>query len=283
MLNAIPKQVMTFTKFSRLSFILRLLLGGWFAFMSQPNLAQAQTNNQTNNNGVFIAQRRPSVYDGVPPAPSIMPSIMNEPLPSLPSNPEGYTTREVNTSSQRVFDFQAQPYRYNQDYAPYKVYVSNSDYRSLQQVRRLSPGAFRQQFRGRSVIQIGAFRTENGARNLARQLDFDGVRTAVVYNNRVVYRGQNRREVPYDSDRGDYNRDRSSSYYVVIPTKLEELSYYSNAIRRYVGRNAYVIPRDEPRGPHVAVGPFVKRWQAEEWNDRLRDRGFGNARVYYGK
>ncbi|MGH7999641.1 MAG: SPOR domain-containing protein [Brasilonema sp.] len=283
MLSAIPNQVMAFIKLSRLSLILRLLLGGWLALLSQSNLAYAQINHSE----ALIAQR--SVYDELPPAP---PS--SEPLPALPSNPEGYTVPEVNTSSQRSIEFRAEPsYQYNRGSAPYKVYIDGNY--GLQRGTRLIPrDAFRQRFQGRSVIQVGAFRTREGARSLARQLESNGVYSArVVYSDQVVYNGRDERDerdISSDSGRGDDRRQRSSYYYVVIPAKAEELPYYRNEIRRYVGRNVYagrdvyVIPRDEPRGPHVAVGPFVKRWQAEEWNSYLRkDSRFGNARVYYGK
>ncbi|WP_169217778.1 hypothetical protein [Brasilonema sp. UFV-L1] len=286
MLNARPNQVMAFIKISRPSLTLHLLLGGWLAFLCQSNLAYAQINRGEE---AFIAQR--SVYDGVPPAP---PS--SEPLPALPSNPEGYTPPEVNTPSQRSIEFQAEPsYRYNRGSAPYKVYVDNNDY-GLQRGTRLIPtDAFRQRFQGRSVIQVGAFRTREGATSLARKLESNGVYSArVVYSDQVVYNGRDDRpdeqDISYDSRRGDDRRERSNYYYVILPAKAEEIPYYRNEIRRYVrrnvyaGRDVYVIPRDEPRGPHVAVGPFVKRWQAEEWNSYLRkDSRFGNARVYYGK
>ncbi|NJM70425.1 MAG: hypothetical protein HC862_09440 [Scytonema sp. RU_4_4] len=291
MLSAIPNQVMTFVKLSRPSLILRLLLGGWLAFLCQANLAYAQVNHGE----ALIAQR--SVYDGVPPAPP-----GPEPLPAVPLNSESYTVPEVNTSSQRSvqrsIEFQAEPsYRYNRGSAPYKVYVDNNDY-GLQRGTGLIPtDAFRQRFRGRSVIQVGAFRTRDGATSLARQLESNGVYSArVVYSDRVVYEGRDgrderdERDVSYDSDRRDDRRARSKYYYVVIPAKSEELPYYRNEVISYVGRNVYagrdvyVIPRLEPRGPHIAVGPFVKRWHAEEWNSYLRkDSRFGNARVYYGK
>ncbi|MBW4632226.1 MAG: SPOR domain-containing protein [Iphinoe sp. HA4291-MV1] len=265
---------MAFIKLSRPSLILRLLLGGWLALLSQSNLAYAQINHRE----VFIAQR--SVYDGVPPAP---PS--SEPLPAVPSNSEGYTVPEVNTPSQRSVEFQAEPSRYNRDYTLYKVYVNDSGYGLLQRIRRISPRAFRRQFRGRSVIQVGAFDRKSNAQNLVRNLESYGIYSArVVSSDRIVYNGRDGRDAPDDSGRGDNGRERSNYYYVVIPAKAEDLPYYRNEIRRYVGRNVYVIPRLEPRGPHVAVGPFVKRSQAEEWNSYLRrDSRFGNARVYYGK
>ncbi|MBW4596811.1 MAG: SPOR domain-containing protein [Brasilonema angustatum HA4187-MV1] len=293
MVSAIPNQIMAFIKWSQPSLILRLLLGGWLVFLSQSNLAYAQINPSE----VFIAQRR-SVYDGVPPAPS------DEPFPAEPSGSQGYTPPEVNTSSQRSIEFQAPEapsYGSNRGYAPYKVYIDDNGY-GRRGTGLIPRNAFRQRFQGRSVIQVGAFRTREGARSLARRLESDGVYSArVVYSDRIVYKGRGRDQpdVPYDSGRdnyrrGDYDRGdsgrRSSYYYVVLPAKSEELPRYRNEIRSYIGRNfyaerdVYVIPRLEPRGPHVAVGPFVNRWQAEEWNSYLRkDSRFGNARVYYGK
>ncbi|WP_169156823.1 SPOR domain-containing protein [Brasilonema bromeliae] len=281
---------MAFLKLSQPSLILRLLLGGCLVFLSQSNLAYAQINPSE----VFIAQRR-SVYDTLPPAPS------NEPLPAVPSDSQGYTVPEVNTSSQRSIEFQAPEapsYGSNRGYAPYKVYINDNDY-GRRGTSLIPRDAFRQRFQGRSVIQVGAFRTREGARSLARRLQSNGVSSArVVDGDQVVYNEQNRRDerdVSYDYGRGDYGRgdsgrQRSSYYYVVIPANSEELPRYRNEIRSYLGRNiypgsdVYVIPRLEPRGPHVAVGPFVKRWQAEEWNNFLRkDSRFGNARVYYGK
>ncbi|MBP5973650.1 SPOR domain-containing protein [Brasilonema sp. CT11] len=290
---------MAFIKWSQPSLILRLLFGGWLVFLSQSNLAYAQINPSE----VFIAQR--SVYDRLPPAPS------NEPLPAVPSDSQGYTVPEVNTSSQRSIEFEAPAarsygsnrsyYGANRGYAPYKVYINDNDY-GRRGTSLIPTDAFRQRFEGRSVIQVGAFRTREGARSLARRLQSNGVYSArVVSGDRIASnpRGRDQPDVSYDSDRGDYRRGdydrgdslrRSSYYYVVLPAKSEELPYFRNEIRRYIGRNfyaerdVYVIPRLEPRGPHVAVGPFVKRWQAEEWNSFLRkDSRFGNARVYYGK
>ena len=237
-----------------------------------------QAYAQVKTGEVLLSQ---SVRQDLPPPPNV-PLIPygQEPLPQVP------TPEPLPTDPQNTIEFRAPSNQYNQNFGRYQVYVYGGNLRrQLPEVRYIVPDAFIKQLRRRDVIQAGVFRSESGARERVRQLQSNG-----IGNTRIVsYNGQ---DIPNYPDRGDYNsyprgdygRNRSNNYYVVIPTKLEELSYYSNEIRRYVGRNAYVIPRDEPRGPHVAVGPFTKRWLAEEWNSYLRrDSRFGNARVYYGK
>lgn len=289
--GAIPSQFIASTSFSplstrnplrfdifhfRLQSIFPLLLGGCLLFISHSTQAYAQIKTGE----VLLTQ---SVREDLPPPPNVPTPYGQEPLPQVPTG-EPFSTTPPNT-----VEFRAPSNQYNQNnqnFGRYQVYVYGSNLqRQLSAVRYIVPDAFIKRLRRRDVIQAGVFRSESGARARVRQLQSNGIGNTRIASN-------NGQDIPYYPDRGDYNaypgrdygRNRSNNYYVVIPTKSEELPYYRNEIRRYVGRNAYVIPRDEPRGPHVAVGPFPKRWQAEEWNSYLRrDSRFGNARVYYGK
>lgn len=296
MSGAIPSQFIPSTSFRRLSAlnllrfhilhfrlqsILPLLVGGCLLFIADSTQAYAQTKTDE----VLVSQ---SVYGGnLPPPPN---AYGQEPLPQVP------TGEPFSTSPQKTIEFQApsnqyqSQYQNNQNFGRYQVYVYGGNLRrQLRAVRYVAPDAFIKHQRRRDIIQAGVFRSESSARERVRQLQSRGVgNTRIVSNN-----GQNRPDYSDYSDRGnyqrypdrgDYSRNRSNKYYVVVPTSSQELPYYRNEIKRYVGRNAYVIPRDEPRGPHVAIGPFANRWQAEELNGNLRrDSRFGNARVYYGK
>lgn len=290
MSGAIPCQFIASTSFSRLSTlnplrfyifffrlqsIFSLVLGGCLLFISQSSQAYAQIKTGE----VLLTQR---VYQELPPPPNVpVVPYGQEPLPQVP------TGEPFSTSPQNSVEFQAPSNQYNQNFEGYQVYVYGSNLRrQLPEVRDIVPDAFIKRLRRRDVIQAGVFRSELGARARVRQLQSNG-----IGNTRIVsYNGQ---DIPNYPDTGypnrypggNYGGNRSNSYYVVIPTKLEELPYYRYEIKRYVRRpDVPVIPRDEPRGPHVLVGPFAKRWLAEEWNNYLRrDSRFGNARVYYGK
>ncbi|BAZ24738.1 hypothetical protein NIES4073_56360 [Kalymmatonema gypsitolerans NIES-4073] len=290
MSGAIPCQFIASTSFSRLSTlnplrfhifsfrlqsILPLLLGGCLLFISDSTQAYAQIKTGE----VLLTQR---VYQDLPPPPNVpVAPYGEEPLPQVP------TAEPFSTSPQNSVEFRAPSNQYNQNFGRYQVYVYGSNLRrQLPEVRDIVPDAFIKRLGRREVIQAGVFRSESGARDRARQLQSRG-----IGNTRIAsYNGQDIPNYPDTGNSngypgGDYGGNRSNNYYVVIPTKLKDLPRYRYEIKRYVRRpDVAVIPRDEPRGPHVAVGPFAKRWLAEEWNNYLRrDPRFGNARVYYGK
>ena len=240
-----------------------------------------QAYAQIKTGEVLLAQR---VYQDLPPPPNVpLAPYGEEPLPQVP------TGEPFSTDAQNSVEFRAPSNQYNQNnqnFGRYQVYVYGSNLRrQLPEVRDIVPDAFIKRLGRRDVIQAGVFRSELGARDRARQLQSRG-----IGNTRIAsYNGQDIANpdtgYPNGYPGGNYGGSRSNNYYVVIPTKLKDLPRYRYEIKRYVRRpDVPVIPRDEPRGPHVAVGPFAKRWLAEEWNNYLRrDSRFGNARVYYGK
>jgi hypothetical protein len=73
----------------------------------------------------------------------------------------------------------------------------------------------------------------------------------------------------------------SAPYYVVIPTDASNLGTLSSRVIQLGTPADRVQQRTEPRGPHVAIGPFADRGLANRWNDFYREAGLGNSRVFF--
>ncbi|MGB3639782.1 MAG: hypothetical protein WBA39_19730 [Rivularia sp. (in: cyanobacteria)] len=191
--------------------------------------------------------------------------------------------------AQSEFDFNSQ---FNPNSESFLVIVDNTDPNLLQQVRIVEPTAFAGDFLGRSVIQAGVFGRLDNAQERIRQLQAYGVGSRIYSRNTG-------REIANSYD-GNFSapgtasdpiatndnsrRERTKYYYVAIPDKPDKLFQIENQIKQSAGGNTVgVFVRNAPRGPHVAVGPFAGRLQAEQWNYYIRSLGLNNARVYYGK
>lgn len=73
----------------------------------------------------------------------------------------------------------------------------------------------------------------------------------------------------------------ATSYFVVIPGGRENLDDLASRLVRLGLNRENVREKEQPRGPHLAVGPFEERGLAERWSSYLRSAGM-DARVYYG-
>lgn len=250
-----------------------LLAGGWLALTPHSTPAQAQIHNSN----VLLA--RQGVVETLPPPPNLQPiSSVQQPLPQLqPAQP-----LQGNQYEQDFQPFQAVPAnQYSQNFERYLVYVDSNDPRTLEQIRLIEPRAYIRQYQGRTVIQSGVFSRSSNAQQRVRELKSYGINSA-----RIVSFADGQEITTSSSFRSDSGRDNSrrqeSRYYVIIPAKAEELAGIAARIKQNIGQNGGVFQRLKPRGPHVAVGPFPERFQAEEWNKYLRELGYGDARVYYG-
>ncbi|MEM6754585.1 MAG: hypothetical protein AAF630_16635 [Cyanobacteria bacterium P01_C01_bin.38] len=202
-----------------------------------------------------------------------------------PNNPQKLAQIQY---AQSEFDFNSQ---FNPNSESYLVIVDNTDSNLLQQVRIVEPTAFAGDFLGRSVIQAGVFRRLDNAQERIRQLQAYGVGSRIYSRNtgrEVANSYSGNSSAPGISDPIARNDNRSSRrtkyYYVAIPDKPDKLFQIENQIKQSAGGNTVgVIVRNAPRGPHVAVGPFAGRLQAEQWHYYIRSLGLRNARVYYGK
>ncbi|MEH2184222.1 hypothetical protein [Nostoc sp.] len=285
--------------------VLFLLVGGWLVLIPDSTPAQAQISNSN----LLLAQEGeilppPPIPFGQQPSPQLQPAQsqdFNQPEVNFqPSQPIQNNQPEVNfqpsqplQNNQFEQNFQpSQPVQfsqYNQN-ERYLVYVDGSDYQTLQAIRQIEPSAYIRQFQGRTVIQSGVFNRVSNAQQRVNELQSRG-----IYNARIISFG-NGQEInagngSFIGYRNNINANRRvSRYYVAIPTTSEQLPAIAAQLRQNLGqftqdfgRSGGVLERRQPRGPHVAVGPFQNRFQAEEWNKYIRNIGYGNARVYYGK
>lgn len=289
--------------------LLFLLVGGCLVLIPDSTPAQAQIFNSN----VLLAQETgeilppPPIPFGQQPSPQLQPSQaedFNQPEVNFqPSQPLQNNQFEQNfqppqplPNNQFEQNFQpSQPSQfsqYNQNFERYLVYVDGSNFQTLEAIRQIEPSAYIRQFQGRTVIQSGVFNRVANAQQRVNELQSRG-----IYNARIISFG-NGQEINADNGNYNYRDDRNninanrrvSRYYVAIPTTSEQLRAIAAQVRQNLGRftqdlgrSGGVLERTQPRGPHVAVGPFQNRFQAEEWNKYIRNIGYGNARVYYGK
>ncbi|MEH1839794.1 MAG: hypothetical protein V7L20_13725 [Nostoc sp.] len=273
--------------------LLPLLIGGWLLLIPNNNVLLAQ--------GVGEILPPPPIPFGQQPSPQLQPVQDSQieqdfqPSQSLQNNQSGQDFQPSQPIQNNRFtpNFQpsqpAQFSQYNQN-ERYLVYVDGSDFQTLQAIRQIEPSAYIREYQGRSIIQSGVFNRVSNAQQRVNELQSRG-----IFNVRIIsFTNGQEIDAGNGSFRGDRNNinppKQASRYYVVIPTTREQLPAIAEQIRQNLaqfsqglGQSGGVLERTQPRGPHVAVGPFFDRFQAGEWNKYLRNIGYKNARVYYGK
>lgn len=73
---------------------------------------------------------------------------------------------------------------------------------------------------------------------------------------------------------------RPAGYYVVVPGRAAELTGLANQVVGLGASPSLVQARTNPRGPHIAIGPYDDHGIAREWSRYLRDSGL-DARVHF--
>ena|GEM_PF-560273 len=182
----------------------------------------------------------------------------------------------------------------------YVVIIDNSSPQRLSDVQRVVPDAFIRSLDGRSVIQAGLFRYESNAIQQANTLAMSGFTARVLTLTDAIVTAP-----PVTAPIGDPGwgnpypppilppivnpqppivlpPERVRAFFVVIPGRADELAFIANRVRVLGGSELRVVERLKPRGPHVAIGPYDRRSQAEFWNNFLQSSGFRNSRVYFG-
>lgn len=163
--------------------------------------------------------------------------------------------------------------QYNRNFERYFVYVDSSDFQVLQRVKQVESNAYIRNYNGRNVIQSGVFHKESNAQIRVRELELNGVFGARIVN------AANLEIIPNNPNQ----QKERKYYYIVIPSHHNNLRSFGREIRQKISANINVFMRTQPRGPHIAIGPFSDKSEAEIWNSYFQNSGYGNARVYYGK
>jgi cell division protein FtsN len=147
----------------------------------------------------------------------------------------------------------------------YLVYVNGNSPYLLQQVQQIEPTAFMQGFRGQQVIQIGVFETESNARQKSGMLSQQGIgaEVAAIAINRSSFRS-------------------GTNFVVIVPANQNDFSSLTEQIVRLGIRQEAIQPKMAPVAPHLQIGPFADRQDAEKTSRSLRREGL-DARVFYNR
>ncbi|MTJ09859.1 MULTISPECIES: hypothetical protein [unclassified Anabaena] len=243
--------------------VFSLLISGSWGLMSEYSQVQAQIPN----NSLFLAQVvQPYIYE-IPTSQQSLPLVQ-------PMQPVEYNNPN------------------NQNFERYFVYVDSSDSQTLQRVKQIESSAYIRNYEGRKIIQSGVFNGQVNALRRVRELESQGIYGArivnssngeVRVNNSTQVASYNPYEYNQQSSPINNQQVRGKFYYVVIPNHTNNLVALGTEIRQKVNSNINVFRRNQPRGAHIAVGPFSDRSEAEQWNSYLKNSGYGNARIYYGR
>jgi hypothetical protein len=178
--------------------------------------------------------------------------------------------------------------QYNRNFERYFVYVDSSDFQVLQRIQQVESNAYIRNYNGRNVIQSGVFHQQSNAEIRVRELELNGVFGAKIVNsaNIEIKPNNSGQQTAYDNNQNNpnnYQQEARKSYYIVIPSHPNNLRSFGTEIRQKISANIDVFMRTQPRGAHIAIGPFSDKSEAEIWNSYFQNSGYGNARVYYGK
>lgn len=169
----------------------------------------------------------------------------------------------------------------------YIVYVNGNSPLLLQEVRKTVASAFLVQYQGRQVIQVGTFGDSSNAQRQVSTLATQGIQADILTANTQLSAPNPMGTVPEprpapSSPTQPNALDSNARYLVIIPAKTEDFpALTAEAIQLGIRADA-IQSRPAPYGPHLEIGPFAQRAEAEEVNRYLRKRGL-DARVFFNR
>ncbi len=178
----------------------------------------------------------------------------------------------------------------------YIVYVNGNSPLLLQEVRKTVASAFLVQYQSRQVIQVGTFGDSSNAQRQVSTLAAQGIQADILTANTPLSAPNPMGTVPEPravpssvtsspapgSPTSPNALNSNARYLVIIPAKAEDFpALTAEAIQLGIRADA-IQSRPVPYGPHLEIGPFAQRTEAEEVNRYLRKRGL-DARVFFNR
>ena len=210
----------------------------------------------------------PPTFNDLPPASDNQPVTAPSPPPAAPNQPAINRAIEFYVPS-------VQPSTPSSSSTRYRVYVSGDSSQLLEQVRKIDSTAFVR--RGEGIIQAGLYSDESKAQLRVVELGAQGIRAQISPLSTGISPS-----AANSASSDSASSIPSGSYFAVIPGSSADLTNVAIQVIQLGISQEYVRIKESPRGPHVAVGPFEKRAEADSWSSYLRARGM-DARVYYGR
>ncbi|BAW95258.1 hypothetical protein NIES970_01600 [[Synechococcus] sp. NIES-970] len=139
--------------------------------------------------------------------------------------------------------------------ARYRVDVLGTNPSMLATVRLVEPGAFIKGDR----IQVGLFSERANAEALRSDLLASGVMAEIIDTGSGSAFGTE----------ATISGARTGGYFVAIPSRGREQAIQTQLQQMGI-QQSLIEARTAPRGPHIAIGPFTQREEAELMNVRVR-------------
>jgi hypothetical protein len=172
----------------------------------------------------------------------------------------------------------------------YIVYINGNSPLLLQAVQTTVPNAFLAQYQGRQIIQTGTFGNVANAQRQVSALTANGIQADILTaNHQIPAPNPSAAPTPDPTPQslpaapsGFNTRTTQANYLVIIPASPEAFNALTAEAVRLGIRQDAIQPRQAPFGPHLEIGPFAQRTEAEEVNRYLRKQGM-DARVFFNR
>ena len=181
------------------------------------------------------------------------------------------------------------PLRYvPKEYLSLCLVVVSVDETVESEVRKVSPDAVVQEYKGKLFIQAGSFVNIRNAERFVAELALRGISAEIIHTQAeldrwIAYQPDVPVTISAIAEDANFGLASKDSYFVLIPAApIDLLPVAESAIALGVPKNSIII-QDLAADPFVAVGPFADETLAKEWEIYFTQSGIDGARVYFGQ